>query len=306
MNLKFEVTILGSSSALPTSQRNTTAQLINHAERFFLIDCGEATQIRIRQLGLKLMRIDHIFISHLHGDHLFGLPGIANTFNLLGRQKDLHIYGPAKLTQFLNAIHDYIFTRLGYNIKVHHLEKEGKKLLYENKFIEVYSFPVIHKVDTWGFSFEEKLLPKKIKKDKIEEYKIPIPWRVRIKKGEDFITQDGNVIPNEELTLPPPNPRKYIFITDTEFIPDINKYFDNVDIIYHESTFLSDAKDRAKQTKHSTAKDAGKIAKLVNAKKLLLGHFSTRYTDISKFVEEASMNFEGEIIAVKDGDTFGI
>jgi len=186
------------------------------------------------------------------------------------------------------------------------LEKEGKKLLYENKFIEVYSFPVVHKVDTWGFSFEEKLLPRKLKKDKIEEYKIPIPWRVRIKKGEDFITQDGNVISNEELTLPPPNPRKYIFITDTEFIPDINKYFDNADIIYHESTFLSDAKDRAKQTKHSTAKDAGKIAKLVNAKKLLLGHFSTRYTDISRFVKEASMNFEGEIIAVKDGDTFGI
>ncbi len=291
---------------MPTSQRNTTAQLLNHAERFFLIDCGEATQIRIRQLGLKLLRIDHIFISHLHGDHIFGLPGIVNTFNLLGRQKDLHIYAPPRMSEFLNAIHDYIFTHLGYKIEVHHLERNGKKLIYENKFLEVYSFPVSHKIDTWGFSFEEKPLQANLIKEKIEEYNIPIPWRARIKNGEDFVTENGTVIPNEELTVPPPPPRKYVFVTDTEFVPQLAEYVKNSDVLYHEATFLSDARERAATTKHSTAADAGKAAKLTGAKRLLIGHFSTRYTSTRKFVEEAATEFDGEIIAVNDGDRFEI
>ena len=304
MKLKFELTILGSSSALPTSRRNTTAQLLNHAERFFLIDCGEATQIRIRQLGLKLLRIDHIFISHLHGDHIFGLPGIINTFNLLGRQKELHIYAPPKMEEFLNAIHDYIFTHLGYPIVIHHLEKSGKQMIYENKFLEIYSFPVVHKIDTWGFSFEEKTLPKNLIKEKIEEYDIPVPWRVRIKNGEDFVTATGEIIPNEELTIPPPPPRKYVFVTDTRFVPELDKYVYSPDLLYHEATFLEDARDRALETKHSTAKDAGKAASLIKAKKLIIGHFSSRYTATENFVKEATSVFDGEIIAVNDGDKF--
>jgi len=304
---KFELTILGSSSALPTSRRNTTAQVLNHAERFFLIDAGEGTQIRMRQFKIKMPRIDHIFISHLHGDHIFGLPGIINTFNLLGRGKDLHIYAPPELQEFLNAIHNYIFTRLNYEIIFHNLEDGGKKLIYENKLLEVYSFPVSHRVKTWGFSFEEKKQPRKLIKEKIEEYKIPIPWRIRIKNGEDYTDEEGNIYPNEELTTDSPEPRKYVFITDTEYLPSIKSYFNgSVDVLYHESTFLQSELERAKETKHSTAKEAAQIANLINAKKLLLGHFSTRYKDCHKFIEEASSVFDGEIFIVNDGDTFQV
>jgi ribonuclease Z len=304
---RFEVTILGSSSALPTSHRNTTAQVLNHSERFFLIDCGEATQIQMRRFRINIQRIDHIFISHLHGDHIFGLPGLINTLNLLGRTKDLHIYAPAQLENFLNAIHTYIFTRINYQIIFHYLHKEGKELIYENKLLKVYSFPVSHRIDTWGFSFEEKLQPRKLIKELIEKLNIPIPWRIKLKNGEDYIDENGDMIENTKLTLPPPAPRKYVFITDTEYLPSLKNYFkETIDLLYHEATFLESEKDRAAETKHSTAKQAGEMATILNAKKLLLGHFSTRYKDVSLFIDEAKQTYKGEIVLVEDGKTYNV
>lgn len=308
MTSRFQVTILGSSSALPTSQRNTTAQLINHAERFFLVDCGEGTQIQMRRFQKKFFRIDHIFISHLHGDHFFGLPGLINTFNLLGRGKDLHIYAPPLLQEFLDAIRNYIFHGLSYKIIFHPIEHtEGSQLIYENKLLEVYAFPLIHKIPTYGFLFQEKLLPRKIKKELVEKYQIPIVDILKIKeKQAGFRLEDGSFLSNEELTLPPEPPRSYAFCSDTAFNPKLTKYIREVDLLYHEATFLSDMKDRAKETTHSTAEDAAKIATMVKAHRLMVGHYSSRYRELEPFRDEIVPYFSGEVLLAEDGQTIEI
>jgi ribonuclease Z len=299
---------LGSSSALPTSQRNTTAQLINHAERFFLVDCGEGTQIQMRRFQKKFFRIDHIFISHLHGDHFFGLPGLINTFNLLGRGKDLHIYAPPLLQEFLDAIRNYIFHGLSYKIIFHPIEHaEGSQLIYENKLLEVYAFPLIHKIPTYGFLFQEKLLPRKIKKELVEKYQIPIVDILKIKeKQAGFRLEDGSFLSNEELTLPPEPPRSYAFCSDTAFNPKLTEYIREVDLLYHEATFLSDMKDRAKETTHSTAEDAAKIATMVKAHRLMVGHYSSRYRELEPFRDEIMSHFSGEVLLAEDGKTIEI
>ena len=308
MTSRFQVTILGSSSALPTSQRNTTAQLINHAERFFLVDCGEGTQIQMRRFQKKFFRIDHIFISHLHGDHFFGLPGLINTFNLLGRGKDLHIYAPPLLQEFLDAIRNYIFHGLSYKIIFHPIEHaEGSQLIYENKLLEVYAFPLIHKIPTYGFLFQEKLLPRKIKKELVEKYQIPIVDILKIKeKQAGFRLEDGSFLSNEELTLPPEPPRSYAFCSDTAFNPKLTEYIREVDLLYHEATFLSDMKDRAKETTHSTAEDAAKIATMVKAHRLMVGHYSSRYRELEPFRDEIMSHFSGEVLLAEDGQTIEI
>ena len=308
MTSRFQVTILGSSSALPTSQRNTTAQLINHAERFFLVDCGEGTQIQMRRFQKKFFRIDHIFISHLHGDHFFGLPGLINTFNLLGRGKDLHIYAPPLLQEFLDAIRNYIFHGLSYKIIFHPIEHaEGSQLIYENKLLEVYAFPLIHKIPTYGFLFQEKLLPRKIKKELVEKYQIPIVDILKIKeKQAGFRLEDGSFLSNEELTLPPEPPRSYAFCSDTAFNPKLTEYIREVDLLYHEATFLSDMKDRAKETTHSTAEDAAKIATMVKAHRLMVGHYSSRYRELEPFRDEIMSHFSGEVLLAEDGKTIEI
>ncbi len=297
----FNVTILGSSSALPTSQRNTTAQMINHAERFFLVDCGEGTQIQLRRFQIRFFRIDNIFISHMHGDHFFGLPGLLNTFNLLGRKKDLHLYGPPKLKIFIEAIESFALHHLSYKIVFHPLTFEDKTLIYENKFLSVYSFPVSHKIPTCGFSFEEKKMPRNILKDAIEKYQIPIKDIKAIKDGSDFKTEDGTIIPNDEITIDSPEPRKYAFCTDTQYDENVVSYIKHVNVLYHEATFQNDMAEHAAETQHSTAGDAGKIANKAGAKKLLLGHFSSRYKDFKQFIADANEEFSNEIVTVEDG-----
>jgi len=299
---RFEVTILGSSSALPTSQRNTTAQLVNHAERFFLVDCGEGTQIQLRRFNLKFFRIDHIFISHLHGDHFFGLPGLINTFNLLGRKKDLHIFGPASLQEFINAIERYILHHMSYEIIFHPLNFSEKEMIYENKLLKIFSFPVSHKIPTCGFLFEEKKLPRNIIKASIEKYKIPIQQIKAIKDGADF-DYNGTIIPNTEITIDSPEPRQYAFCTDTAYDEQIIPFIKSCNLLYHEATFLDDMEERASETYHSTARHAGKIAKKAEAGKLLLGHFSSRYKNFKPFVDQASEVYDGEVIIAEDGMT---
>ena len=303
---RFEVTILGSSSALPTSQRNTTAQLINHAERFFLVDCGEGTQIQLRRFQVKFFRIDHVFISHLHGDHFFGLPGLLNTYNLLGRLKDLHLYGPSSLQEFIDAIKHFILHHLSYEIIFHPLNFSEKELVYENKLLKIFSFPVSHKIPTCGFLFEEKKLQKNILKEAVEKYQIPIKDIKAIKEGKDFLLPDGKIIPNAEITIDSAAPRKYGFCTDTAYDEKILPYIENCDVLYHEATFLDDMEDRATETRHSTARQAAKLAKKAKAGKLLLGHFSSRYKVFNSFIQQASEEYDGEVIVTEDGMTVKI
>lgn len=300
---RFEVTILGSSSALPTSHRNTTAQLVNHAERFFLLDCGEGTQIQLRRFKVKFFRINHIFISHLHGDHFFGLPGLLNTYNLLGRTCDLHIYGPESLQEFIEAIKKFILHHLSYELIFHALNFSEKTLIYENKLLNIYSFPVEHKIPTCGFLFEEKKLPRNIIKEAIDQYKIPIKAIHSIKNGADYLLPNGNIIPNNQITVDSASPRKYAFCTDTAYNENIIPIIKGSNLLYHEATFLNNMETRAQETKHSTAGQAGLLAQKSEVKKLMLGHFSSRYKDFKLFKEQAAEKYDKEIIITHDGMT---
>ncbi len=303
--MRFELTILGSNSALPKINRFPTAQLLNVNERFFLIDCGEGTQIQLRKNKIKFTRINHIFISHLHGDHFYGLPGLISTFNLLGRKADLHIFAPKELEQNLMPFLNSFEHNISFNIIFHSTQNKEKQLIFENNQVEVFSFPLDHRIATTGFLFKEKQQKRRLIKEKIEFYGIPIKDREKIKDGNNFILPDGQVIKNELLTTSPPVPRSYAFCSDTAYNKKTSEYVKNVDLLYHEATFLEKMKIRAKETKHSTAKEAALVAKEANAKQLLIGHFSSRYNDTKELEDEAKQIFENTT-AVNDGDVFSV
>ncbi len=303
--MSFEVTILGSSSALPTSERFPTAHLLNANERFFLIDCGEGTQMQLRRYRLRLGKIHHIFISHIHGDHTFGLFGLLSSYNLLGREEPLHIYGPDLLEEMLLDHLKYSRSDLGYNLLFHRIQCRRTALIYEDKNIEVLSLPLIHRVPTCGFLFREKPRERNILKEKITEYGIPVRQIVEIKKGADLVLTGGAVIPNAELTLPPARPRSYAYCSDTRPNKAILQLIKGVDILYHEATFMHDDAKLAHETFHTTSRQAAEMAKNAGAGKLLIGHFSSRYKHISEFESEAKMVFQNTV-AVNDGDVFEV
>ncbi len=289
--MSFSVTILGSSSALPTSNRNLTAHLLNVDERFFLIDCGEGTQLQLKRYKAKLSRLNHIFITHLHGDHIFGLPGLISTLNLLGRKNDLHIYAHPHLEKILNQFLSYFYTQLDFSIVYHSLNLSSYELIFEDEKIEVSSFPLKHRIPTCGFVFREKPRLRNIRKDMIDYYSIPIREIANVKRGDNFITEEGIVIPNVRLTHDPDPPKSYAFCSDTAYSPDIIPYIKGVDLLYHEATFSDTDKDRAIETFHSTASDAAHIAQLSNPQKLIIGHFSARYKDVTPLGDEAKKIF---------------
>jgi ribonuclease Z len=295
--MKFSLTILGSSSALPTSTRYPTAHLLNVNERFFLIDCGEGTQMQLRKYKIRFSRINHIFISHIHGDHYFGIFGLLSSFSLLGRTNPIHIYAHSEMENILNF--QFKYYPLGFKIIFHYLNEQTGEKIFEDKQITVTSFPLKHRIASCGFVFREKQKEKNIKKDIIDYYKFSIKDILRIKNGEDFVNEDGKVIPNKFLTNPAPVPRSYAFCSDTAFFPSIVQYIKESDIIYHESTFAEDMKHYAKETGHSTAKQAAEIAKMAFCRKLILGHFSARYKDLSIFEAEAREIFQNSYIAVE-------
>jgi len=294
----FELLILGSSSASPTTERNPSAQLLNIAERFFLIDCGEATQIQLRRFKAKLQAIDHIFISHLHGDHFFGLPGLLSSMHLLGRKQELTIYGPKELKGIIDVINSVSQTRLNYPVKWIFTHDQGLNLLFEDQKVEVYSFPLKHRIFCTGFLFKEKPLPRKIDKFKLEKLNISTADILALKAGKDVVNLDGNLIKNEEATLDPPKERTYAYCSDTIFDPGLVEYVGAVDMLYHESTFMEDNLERAKKTYHTTASQAAEIAKMAAAKTLLLGHFSARYRDLDGLLLEAKAVFENCVLAI--------
>ncbi|MBW8326015.1 MAG: ribonuclease Z [Prolixibacteraceae bacterium] len=304
--MSFQLTILGTSSALPTSNRYPTAQVLHVLGRFFLIDCGEGTQTQMRKYQINLFKINHIFISHLHGDHIFGLIGLISTMMLLGRTKDLHLYAHSEIQRFLTSQINFLyFEGISFKIIYHPLNFKKEQKIFDDPKVSVYSFPLTHRIPTCGFRFEEKQPLPNLIASKIEEYQIPIRDRQRIKEGGDFTTNDGKRIPHAELTRSTHKPRSYAFCSDTRFDESYIGSVRNVDLLYHEATFASDNKDLAQTTYHSTGEDAANVALKAGVGKLIIGHFSARYKDSQAIVAEARSIFEATY-ETNEGDVFNI
>ncbi|WP_185858510.1 ribonuclease Z [Blattabacterium cuenoti] len=289
---KPSLTILGCHSSIPTNKFHPTAQILEMKGFYFLIDCGEGTQVQLRKAKVKFNKIMHIFISHLHGDHFFGLIGLLSTFHLLGREKSINIYAPKGLKEIINVHFKWSYTKLKYDID--HIELSSKKLekIMENDKIEVFSIPLKHRIYTNGFLFKEKPSNRKLNIEEIR--KIPdirITNYKDIKLGKDFKTNNGRIIPNKKLTFDPPKILSYAFCSDTSFYLPIIEHIKYVDLLYHESTFLKTEENRAINTGHSTANQAAYIAKKAKVKKLLLGHYSNRFPNIKTFEKEAKKIF---------------
>ncbi len=305
--MPFHLTILGTSSALPTSNRYPTAQVLNVLGRFFLIDCGEGTQMQMRKYKISISRIDHILISHLHGDHIFGLIGLLSTMNLLGRKKDLHIYAHSELQRFLQFQLDFLYPAdpIPFKLVFHPLNFKKEQIIFEDKRLTIKSFPLNHRIATCGFRFDERPPLPNLIKEQIQHFKIPIREMQRIKEGSDFTTETGEVIPNNLLVHPQKPGRSYAFCSDTAFLETIAENVRNVDLLYHEATFAEDNRALATATYHSTGKDAATIARKAEVKKLLIGHFSARYKDQSAILDEALLIFPDTIIA-EEGLTISV
>jgi ribonuclease Z len=300
--VSFSLTILGSSSAVPTSERFPSAHVVNIHERFFLVDCGEGTQIQLRRTRISFGKINHIFISHIHGDHTFGLFGLISTFSLLGRKSDLHIYAHPLLKTILEEHSRHFYDHpLPFRIVFHPLGSAKKKLIYEDSKAEIYSIPLKHRIPVCGFLFREKEPLLNLRKEKLVEYEVPISEMSRIKEGHDFVDKTGKIIPNRALTQPPVKPRSLAYCTDTRYTESIIPHIAGVDLLYHEATYLHNMAGRATETGHTTAKQAGIIANLANPGKLIIGHFSARYKDTAQLVEEARKEFPATW-AAKEGD----
>lgn len=299
--MTFSVTILGSSSALPTSKRFPTAHLFNSNERFFLIDCGEGTQIQLRRFRLRFSKINHVFISHLHGDHYLGLFGLISSFSLLGRKNDLHIYAHSGLKKMLDCmLSGHI---INFKLVFHQLPENKTVQLYEDKNITVTTFPLKHRIAANGFLFKEKKRELNLRKDAIARYNLSIKNIQSIKKGNDFYWEGNKLIKNNLLTLPAYKERAYAFCSDTAYEPKIIKSLKNIDLLYHEATFTEEHSNLAKETLHSTAKQAAEIAQKAQVAKLLIGHFSSRYKNEKVLENEAKEIFKNTE-AVEEGQTY--
>jgi ribonuclease Z len=299
--MSFELQILGCGSAVPTVQRFPTSQVLNIQENYFLIDCGEGAQMQMRRFGVKLQKIDHIFISHMHGDHYLGLSGYLQTLHMLGREKTIHIYGPCELEPLVLDHFKIPGAELRFKINFTPTQAIGKNCLLDRKNFTVHSFPLKHTVPTTGFLFTEKAKRKTYNKRMGDSYGVPTYWINRIKEGQDYVAENGEIVPNEKLTFPAPPSYSYAFCSDTAFIDSLPENIAPIDILYHEATFLEREKDRAKSTLHSTAQTAAKQATKCRAKKLILGHFSARYPKTEAFISEAQPHFSEEIIIAEDG-----
>lgn len=288
---KFEVLILGNSSATPMYGRHPTSQILNFNEQLFLIDCGEGTQMQLFRYGIKGSRISHIFISHLHGDHYLGLVGLLSSQHLVGRRNELHLYGPPALKEILDLQFKHSDTRLRYPLVFHPTNAYQQEVIFENTQLRVRSFPLRHRIPCTGFRFDEKARSASLKKEEVERLNIPVPYLRLLKKGIDYVANDGTVYLAKDLTSPPPHPRSYAYCSDTVMSEDYLDVIRDVNLLYHEATFLHDRIERAKETFHTTSLEAAQVAQTVGAKKLLLGHFSARYKDLQPLLDESRTIF---------------
>jgi ribonuclease Z len=293
----LKVKILGCYAATPRTITNPTSQVLEIKSHMFLIDCGEGTQVQLRKHKIKFSQIEHIFISHLHGDHFFGLIGLISTFMLLGREKDLHVYGPKGIKEAILLLLKLGSTYTSYNLFFHELTTKESEVIYEDEKVKVTTIPLKHRVYTNGYLFEEKNKERKLNIDAILNYDIEKVYYNKIKYGGDITLDDGRIISNAELSFDPEVAKSYAFCSDTIYNEEIIPIIKNVTVLYHESTFLESESHLAKKTMHTTAKQAANIAKLAEVKNLLLGHYSTRYGNIELFRTEANEIFENVLLA---------
>jgi ribonuclease Z len=286
----MKVTILGNNSALPAYGRHPSAQAVSIYGEIILLDCGEGTQIQMQRFGQKWRKMQHIFISHMHGDHYFGVPGLINSMSLLGRVQPLHLYAPASLEGIINQIQSLADTVLSYPFHFHPLP-EGAAVLVDNEDFSVSCFPVEHRIPCHGFVIERKTKGRKLLIDKCREYEIPAYFYDRLKQGEDYERKDGDIVKNEWVTIEGPSPRRYAYCADTIYTESFLPYIQGVDTVYHECTYLEADVEKATARYHSTAKQAAQIAKAAGAKQLLLGHYSSKYRELEPFREEATAIF---------------
>lgn len=300
--MSLKLTILGFNSAIPKKKSSPTAQLLEISNRCFLIDCGEGTQVQLRKAKAKFSKINHVFISHLHGDHVFGLIGFISTLQLLGKETPLYIFGPEGIKDFIMNQLMHTRSNCSFELSFNELNSKESELIFEDDKVEVYTIPLDHRIYTNGYLFKEKTKPRKLNIDTVRKYpEIEVCDYENLKRGKDFQLQSGELISNAKLTFEPDKSCSYAFCSDTRYRSQIIPLVKDVDLLYHESTFLHDLKEMADYTGHSTALEAATIAKEANAGQLILGHFSNRYKDLNVMLEEAKPVFENTILPVQLG-----
>ena len=299
----MKLTILGCYAATPRTLTNPTSQVLEIKNRLFLIDCGEGTQVQLRKNKIKFSKINHIFISHLHGDHLYGLIGTISTFSLLGRTTDLHVYGPKGIKELILLQLKLTESWTTYSLFFHELESKESEIIFEDQKVIVKTIPLKHRVYTNGFLFQEKPGDRKLNVEAVQHYNIHTDYYQKIKGGGDVTLDNGTVVENAKLSFDPIPSMSYAFCSDTVYNEAIIPIIENVDVLYHESTFLESEATLAEKTLHSTAREAAKIALKANAKQLVLGHYSTRYDGIERFKEEAETIFPNVLLG-DDGVSF--
>lgn len=292
----FSLNILGCGSALPTTRHLATSQIVDLRDKLYMIDCGEGTQVQMRNMRIKFSRLNHIFISHLHGDHCFGLPGLISTLGMLGRTGELVIHAPKEIENYMRPVLETFCKGMPYEVRFNHVDTQSHSLIMEDRSLSVYSIPLKHRIPTCGFLFAEKPKDAHIIREMTDFYQVPVRWMKDIKQGKDYITPEGEVIPNSRLTRPAAAPKRYAYCSDTAFSPSIIPLIEGVDLLYHEATFMETDLARAKETFHSTASQAAKIALEAHVKRLVIGHYSARYEDLTELHKEARKVFPETIL----------
>ncbi len=302
----FQTTILGSSGAMPTSKRHNSSQVLQYDNNYFLLDCAEGTQMQLFRQKIPVMKINHVFISHLHGDHYLGLPGLLFSLHLLGRKKDIHVYSPPGLKKIIQMQFRLCKMKTSYKIRYHEIKRENK-VIHEDESIKVKTIKMLHSISTYGFVFSEKKRNRNIKKEYVDKYNISVKEIQEIKEGGNYTTSKGDIISNEEITIAPPSPRTYAFCSDTAYTESFIESIKEADTLYHEATFMKDSSDLANGKYHSTTVEAALIAQKSFVNKLIIGHYSARYDDdqLEMYIKEARSVFSATFLA-EEGQTFVI
>ena len=293
---EFNINILGCGSALPTTRHLATSQIVDLRDKLYMIDCGEGTQVQMRRMRVRFGRLAHIFISHLHGDHCFGLPGLISTLGMLGRTGELVVHGPKEVETYLRPVMDLFCRGMEFEVRFNPVDTRSHSLVMEDRSLSVYSIPLKHRIPTCGYLFAEKPKEAHIIRETTDFYQVPVRCMKDIKQGQDYVTPEGEVVPNSRLTRPAAPPKRYAFCSDTAYNRSIIPIIEGADLLYHEATFAECDLARAKETFHSTARQAAEIARDAHVKRLVIGHYSARYEDLSELHREAEAVFPGTIL----------
>ena len=293
---EFNINILGCGSALPTTRHLATSQIVDLRDKLYMIDCGEGTQVQMRRMRVRFGRLAHIFISHLHGDHCFGLPGLISTLGMLGRTGELVVHGPKEVETYLRPVMDLFCRGMEFEVRFNPVDTRSHSLVMEDRSLSVYSIPLKHRIPTCGYLFAEKPKEAHIIREMTDFYQVPVRCMKDIKQGQDYVTPEGEVVPNSRLTRPAAPPKRYAFCSDTAYNRSISPIIEGADLLYHEATFAECDLARAKETFHSTARQAAEIARDAHVKRLVIGHYSARYEDLSELHREAEAVFPGTIL----------